>query len=573
MKKLKDIVRDLLTRHDLLKQWVCHGYDTSAIVERSRMSVAMLVAEQGLDISLEKQAKAIIREAESLPLTWEGIKPRPSLSYAVNDTSMDWAYHSQTSRFPHIKPSDLCNTAKSLLSSVQFQMHKGIATTQLKAVAKMTLEEREKRIPTRCLDEMDRAEDEVRTMHVSLNDLAQRMYAHTAGCFHPMWGKWDRARMQMPYSRKTSLAAHEAYCLREHKMTVEDIAKILEDEVSYLVDGGCPMAHAQAVSWYQISQTGETNILVYMDAVASGYAHQLAMLRDHERLLKFALPFRDGFMHPHYKLAKGLRQMMPALKVFVPSQLIPLSKFVFTPCMYTAGQKGLFSHATGGRSGVDEMYDGEEWRTVPMPPLINQLIGADMGEEERAMALWKLCGDFAGIFRRSIKRVPDMSQFWSGGKDSKGEWGTRDPEGLWVPLPEDGGKTLCPYLKRNKSETVEYTAKQWLRNPDTGKKEEVGTTVTCFKPLYDERGSATTAHVCQRSDAWTMAGAVVDSVHEGSDEPIIKVGVHDAAGFFLADESHVQFHYTDRFNRCHHMDLMRTGLAYEPVPSNEKFLR
>jgi len=368
-----------------------------------------------------------------------------------------------------------------------------------------------------------------------------------------MWGKQNRARLVNPVWRTTDLAKHEEYIEREHGLNNSMVAQILEDPEAAFFEGGQNiLAITQAISWHRIASTGKTNIPVAMDAVASGYAHMLADMRDPELFVR-AFPFLKDFVHPHWTLALGLRKATNALRTLSLNQIIPLSKFVFTPCMYGAGQDGLMSHATG-EVRPEDLCDCGDWDEFDLPPLMHPIIG-HLEPAEKANLLYLQCKEWASVFRRKMPKVHTFGDWWMK------EWKNKsDAKGMWLE-GVDGTLTLCPKLRRNKHETVEYSAEWWENG------EKVEDNVSLFAPRVDEEGTAVSSARIQTEDSWQAADTVIDASGK------VMESIHDSMVFMLADEPEVQGSFTQAFIRQHAYDPMRTGKPALDIDPRLRMLR
>jgi hypothetical protein len=548
MRKLKEIVRDYLAPR--LLRHLSDDWSITKICDDARSSIWESCLLEGLDKSLSQQTAETIKQVNLMPQeeAFGEITVRERLS--CDEPVVD-DYH-RRSRGDNHQASETSREAGRMLGQVPWVIDEEIVEIQYDISDDMTKEESEKVLPSRCLIEISNVgSDEWYVAHNSC-DTADRMYADSRGTFHTMWDKWSRGRNVQPEWRKTDLATHEAYIEREHGLNSSMVADILKDPKHAYQNGVSMMAIVQSISWYRIASTGKTNIPVFMDAVASGYAHQLADLRDPELFIR-ALPFRDDFMHPHRTLSLGIRQATNALKSLSISQVVPLGKFVFTPCMYGAGQTGLFSSATS-KEIPEELCDGDDWAEVGLPPLINSIIG-HLDNEEQAQLLYGMCKNWASIFRRKMPKVGAYLDYWMTRYQEEA-----GPTGLWLPRA-DGSPILCPRLRRNKGETIEYRARWWEG------KEQVDDTVSLFAPRFDDKGTACAAFVCQNRDAYTAGRGVIAS--QGK----VLASIHDCFVFMLADEYFVQRNYTRAFNEAHVSDLLNTGREQLVVNEDERMLR
>ena len=450
-------------------------------------------------------------------------------------------------------PSDPKCIAAGMLREVVWVQDEQITEWQLDIWDDLTMEQRQKVMPGRTIAELNLIGSDPFQVDYGPGDTNDRIYARTAGVIAPMWSQWDRWRCVVQEWRTTDLKKHEAYLARECKVdTQAQISEILADPKAAFHAGVSMKAIVQCLSWHRIATTGKTNIPVVYDAVASGYAHQLAARRD-EELFDRAFPFEKQFIHPHKTLAQGLRVNTPALATFTVSSIIPLAKFVFTPSMYGAGGTGLFSSATGKR----EIFDlcGEDgWKEVNLPPLLGSLIG-DLKEEEKAHLLMAQCEAWSSIFHRKLPKVAKFTDWWM-----KRWTNDRSPEGLYIPRP-DGSMLLVPHIKRNRYDTTDYRSHWWEGG------DKIEDSVSLFDVRFDDEGTAMSAAFCQGRDAFTAAWTVI---YAGGK---VLASIHDAFMFMLADEDVVQRSYTRAFSLTHDMDAMETGKQALVIDESRKMLR
>jgi hypothetical protein len=548
MSNLKEIVSDYIRPR--LRRQLKRGWSTTKICDDARRAIWESCLEFSLSKSIEAQTAELIKQVNLIPQE-EDFGDIEVCTRLTSDTPITGGYH-RRSRADNHAISDLGRKASLMLGQVPWMLDEEMVDLQLDLVGEMKVEDRGKFISTRAMTEISAVGLAVCYGDHGNADGADRMYAETKGTFHPMWDKWSRARMVSPTSRKTDLAEHEAYIEREHGLTPGLVSDIIADPAAAFNNGISMMAIIQSMSWHRIASTGKTNIPVYMDAVASGYAHQLSDMRDPE-LFRRALPFRDDFIHPHMTLAQGLRKATNALRTLSLREVVPLSKFVFTPCMYGAGQTGLFNSATN-KTTPEDLADGGDWADVGLPPLMKPIIG-HLPNEEQAQLLYGLCRNWATIFRSKMPKVGLYIDYWMA------RWvAEAGPEGLWLTRP-DGTPILCSRLKRDKDVTIEYRARWWEGG------DRVEDCVNLFAPKLDEEGTALSAFVCQNRDAYTAAGGVVEA------NGLVLASIHDSWGFMLADEAEVQPCYTNWFNQAHVDDVMGTGRDQLIVNLMERMLR
>jgi len=549
MSNLKEIVGDYIRPR--LRRQLQAGWSTTKICDDARRSIWERCLTAGINKSIKAQTSELIKQVNLIPQE-EGFGDIEVCTRLTYDGPLDVEGHHRRSRADDHETSGVGKAASTMLGQVPWLLDEEMTELQLEIVAPMKLEDRSKLISARAMKEISIVgSNEFYASHGN-SDSADRMYAETRGTFHPMWDKWSRARCVSPIHRKTDLALHEAYIEREHGLTRGLVSDIIADPAAAFHNGISMMAILQSISWHRIASTGKTNIPVYMDAVASGYAHQLADMRDPE-LFQRALPFRDDFVHPHMTLAQGLRKATNALRTLSLRAVLPLSKFVFTPCMYGAGQTGLFNSATN-KTAPEDLLDGDDWNDVGLPPLMEPIMG-HLPNEEQAQLLYGLCRNWATIFRSKMPKVGRFIDYWMA------RWvAEADPEGLWLTRP-DGTPILCSRLKRDKDVTIEYRARWW----EDG--DRVEDSVNLFAPKLDEEGTALSSFVCQNEDAYTAAGGVVEA------NGLVMASIHDSWGFMLADEPEVQPCYTNWFNQAHVIDVMGTGRDQLIVDVCERMLR
>jgi hypothetical protein len=547
MRNLKEIVDDYIRPR--LRRQLENGWSTTKICDDARRSIWERCL--GMGKTIKAQTSELIKQVNLIPQE-EDFGDIEVGTRLTSDTPITAEGYHRRSRADDHEISEVGRKASLMLGQVPWIQDEEMTNLQLDIVKPLPLADRYKLIADRSMKEMIAVgSKEFYASHAN-SDSADRMYAETRGTFHSMWDKWSRARMVSPISRKTDLAEHEVYIEREHGLTPGLVSDIIADPAAAFNNGISMMAIIQSMSWHRIASTGKTNIPVYMDAVASGYAHQLADMRDPE-LFTRALPFRDDFIHPHMTLAQGIRKATNALRTLSLRDVVPLSKFVFTPCMYGAGQTGLFNSATS-KTSPEDLSDGDDWADVGLPPLMTPIMG-HLPNEEQAQLLYGLCRNWATIFRSKMPKVGQYIDYWMG------RWAAEaGPEGLWLTRP-DGTPILCSRLKRDKDVTIEYRARWWEG------RDRVEDSVNLFAPKLDEEGTALSAFVCQNEDAYTAAGGVVEANGK------VMASIHDSWGFMLADEAEVQPCYTNWFNQAHVDDKMGTGRDQLIVDIMERMLR
>lgn len=567
MKKpnVKQVVHDYLMADiegvPRLKRLLQRGWSTTKLCDDFRRPIWENCLTLGINKSLERQTEEVIRQINLVPLQ-AGFGDIEVKTRLTEDTWADAiaAYPARRSRGDHLPVNEHSKAAGLLLSATMWQLDEEITDIHLaiyKRIEAMTVKEGggiEKAnifIPARCFEEINRVGFDDWCSGCLNQDDANRMYADTRGTFHPMWDQPSRARVVSPVWRTTDLAKHEEYLKREHGLTSSMVADILKDPVEAWFAGFSEMAITQSISWYRIASTGKTNIPVAMDAVASGYAHMLAMMRDDELFIR-AFPFEGHFVHPHNTLGMGLRKATNALRTLTLTQIKPLSKFVFTPCMYGAGKTGLFSHATGERAPED-LCDAGDWEEFKLPPLMDAIIG-DLPPEEQAAILEKQCQEWAAVFRRKLPKVSAFGDYWVS------KWKAEaNATGMWFVGP-NGEETLCPRMRRDKHTTVEYRAR-WFED-----KERVEDTVSLFAARADDKGTAVSSSRIRVCDSFTAADCVIESKGK------VLASIHDSMMFMLADEDLVQCNYTQGFVRTHARDVMGKGTALD-IDIRRKMLR
>ena len=550
-KRLVTVVREYLTPR--LRRMLFHGWDMTKIADDCRGPVWEICLNEGVEASESQIVSSIIREANLLPQAEEWVEvPDKERLTVVPGTNSEW-FVPHVSRHDNHTPSDVARRAGRSLSDVPWCIDEEINETLVEVLGLHDEEEREKRVPSRALDEIDTIGSSEFCVEHDTFDNADRIYANSAGTIASMWDKFSRTRNVLSEWRVTKLEAQEEY-MEQLGLNQSKAAEILANPATYLFEGKCTLEqYQQCMSWHRIATTSKTNIPVFKDAASRGYADQLLMLRDPEVFIR-ALPFREDFIHAHWTLAQGLRSSMNALRSLQISDIVPLSKFTFTPCIYGAGQTGLYNSATGEQSPAGLVDDAGDMKVVSLPPLLDSLLG-DETEEVRQEILYVLCGSFSKVFRRKIPKVQKFIKYWMA------QWKEKaSPEGLWIKRP-DGSDILCPRMKRNKHETIPFSARWWEG------KNRVEDSVHLYKTRMDDLGTAVSAFVAQNRDAFTMATAIC--LADGA----IKAGIHDSAGYMLADERKVQRAYTRATNLAHRQDTMETGKKQLLIPEDESMLR
>jgi hypothetical protein len=549
-KSLRSIVTEFLEPR--LRSWLYHGYDTNPIVDRSRGPIWLRCLKAGLDKTIGQQMRVVIQQLNCMPLEWEDIPEKERLTHAPGENP---PFHDlETSRWdiPEMNPGPSARQASDMLDESEFVIDEEITDTQRTFYDTLSMEERSLVFPAWCEEELELIGSSVFCTKKKLFDQSRRIYTKgTKGVVDPSGSKHDRARVVMDEWRTTDIDLQtkymEAMGLDERKADA-----ILLDPVKYFQEGGKQLVYAQCVSWRRILESGQTNILAYADSVTNGYLHQCAERRDPD-LLIHALPFRKDFIDIRWGLCHGLRQSMPAFRKKSLEEMMPLGKFVFTPSIYLARQRGLFNHATGQGSVEDMMLEDGEHRRVVLPPMIGEVIG-DCPEDEKAAMLWKLCGQWSRVFQRKVPKSGRFGTYWMQRWQEE-----RDPEGLYMPHP-DGGQVLVPYLKRDRHETVCYYA-DWMED---GRK--VPDSATIYAPRFDDDGTSAASARAQIDDGFNISRAVVNA------KGAVKVTIHDNCGFFLADNDIVQRAFTKGFNETHEIDYMRTGKPQILIPEHEWML-
>jgi hypothetical protein len=552
MRTVKEVVTNHLMQY--LPDQVRNGWTETKVCDSARTAVWLDCVKNNVPATLKQIVGETLNQFWTLPGREDfpdiEINSRLTLPHDTNVTP-----NPLISRWAQLPISDVAKVSTQMLFEVVWVIDPELMEFQTLCLSKMDINERNKARPYRTVQEHQLiGSDPFRVLHDTI-DGAERMYATSKGAVHGMWNQWDRWLLVNPVHRTTDIAAQERYLHDEFGIDRMTCEQILADKVKAFEHGFSIAAITQCISWDRIRKTGKTNIPVEKDAPASGYGHMLAMLRDPE-MLKRVCSSEKFFSHPHWDLCAALIRFTPAFQKMTRSQVIKLAKFIFTPSMYGAGWGGLYRSATKKDEPNDlREPDTGDWADVPLPPLVDQLL-VGKSNEFRAKALEHFCRDWSKLFKRTFPKVAQVGDHFRTRFVEE-----REEEGLYLDTV-DGIPMLIPILRRDKTETQEFSTQVW--DAEGG---YVDHTVTLYKPRYDAEGTACQVQAVMRKDSGTAARGVINA------QGRVMASIHDAMVFMLADEDIVQEAVRDGFNETHSHDTMRTGKKQILVPKGVRLLR
>ncbi len=458
------------------------------------------------------------------------------------------------SRFLDNPIPDVTKEACKMLSSVVKVIDPEIYAMRERFLARMSIEERNKHAPRRAVEEYNAILNDggaFQSMH-DIVDASPRIYPNTGGVGDPVWGQFYRWLVVNHEWRTTPVEWHAEYLMEEHGIDEKRCHDILKDPLG---SGASFPQWVQCLSMSRILATGKTNIPVEFDYPASGNSQMLAMMR-HPSLLKTACVDSVDFVHPHDILSLKLRASTDWIRnrKLTLAQLKGLSKTIFTPKMYQAGPKGLFSYFTGSKTPEDlAEASGGEMPDIEMPPLVDQMLEG-LSADVRANALYKMCEIWSRMYDATFPLHREFANI------VRGMWEECSaPEGMTVV--RHGCPMLFSRLRRDKTKYIEHET----YTIEGGSK--FTHYATTFAHRYDD-GTAAVVQGAQGSDAFTAAYTVVNT-RPG----LVMSSIHDAGLVMLADVKEFQAAAVTGFNATHSEDILRTGRKQVMIPEGSWLLK